>query len=933
MPELRTRLASAVAPRYTVDRELASGGMGMVFVGRDPVLDRDVAIKVLPPERATAVAVERFLREARLLAQLAHPHIVPVFEAQQGDGLFWFVMPLMRGETLAHRIASGPLAAGEVRRIGLDLLDALEHAHAQGVVHRDLKPSNIFLDGGHALLADFGVALLETADADTLTGTDQLVGTLRYMAPEQRSGSDATPRSDIYSLGVTLFEAATGKRWEASDASASRAWRAMPPSLGRALRGALHADPDRRWPDAAAFRRALAGGHRWTVRRSAIAGLAVVVLLLAGMAIRDRLATSPTSSRRAALVVLSFSGSDSTAKVLARYTSQWIEFSAIRVLPGARVGKMTMDSGLRVAERVVTGRVTVTNDTSAIVDAQVYDSTGAALDLLRVPGNPHDPASWGRAVAEAIVARLFPTELTEFQQLSRTEPNRRALDAYREGQRLFQSGRWQESEAKFAEAEQADSGLLRARWQELIARQWQSLPFKNELAQLSARTGQMQEPFPRLLRAQMELDLVHRLALFDSLVREYPNYSMVREMAANELFSRGPLVGRPLRDGIEAFRRAAQEIPDLDQANTYTQTIWGAVRLGDERLAREQLALRHAPKNDEWTSILWLAVNGRFRRWLAVPARELILVTADSSYRTTLSRAVRMGLDVDDPWDQEAIGRYLERHATSDSARANALAAQATALLLTGQPLEALRRLDRGASAAPHNRDYQLQRGEWRLLLPLLPGAPIALPETTRDSGRQLLRAVAASDSLWPRAAWALAVDAIARHANGERDSLLALLRARSGVTWIADLTAFADAIRLATDSHLDSALVLSQRIHRMPDDAETGLRGPLVRALVYLYRGTWRSEQGDAAGAEAEWLWHENNDIAGKPQGAPEQGEIDAALSGVARLLRATNLSMIDRQAEGCALLDRVNALWHNAEAPMQRLQVRVAEARTKCR
>ena len=257
MPDLRDRLAAALSPRYVVERELATGGMGMVFLGHDPTLGREVAIKVLPPEHATAVAVERFLRETRLLAQLAHPNIVPIFEAQHSGQLLWFVMPRIRGDTLAQRLASGPLPAGDVVRVGADLLKALEHAHANGVIHRDIKPSNIFVDGEQTLLADFGVASLNASQSEALTGTDQVVGTLGYMAPEQRFGGHVTERTDIYALGMTLFEAATGKRWDRVDATSSRVWRSLPKPLGRALRGALHHDPERRWEDARAFRRAL----------------------------------------------------------------------------------------------------------------------------------------------------------------------------------------------------------------------------------------------------------------------------------------------------------------------------------------------------------------------------------------------------------------------------------------------------------------------------------------------------------------------------------------------------------------------------------------------------------------------------------------------------------------------------------------------------
>ena len=935
MTDLRDRLAAALAPRYIVDRELGAGGMGVVYLGHDPILGREVAIKVLPPERATAVAIERFLREARLLAQLAHPHIVTILEASQAGELIWFVMPRVEGDTLAHRLMTGPLPASQVRRLGMDLLSALEHAHSHGVIHRDIKPANIFLHGERALLADFGVALLESPPGDTLTGTDQLVGTLRYMAPEQWAG-EATERSDVYALGVTLFEAATGQRWALSDRSTGRRWRAVPNRLRGALRGALHSDPARRWQDAATFRRALAATRSQPRRGWLLVGAAAVFATVSVLVVRTLLSAPVAANAPVDLVVLRFDGAgDSLGGQLARFTSMPIEFSPIAVMPWVRVGRLTLDSARHLSRSIVTGAFVTRDGQIDALDIQVHDSSGRILDDLRVPGRLDDPAAWGQAIADSIVRRLFWLRLPEFRQLAGVRPNRMALDTFAEGQRLFQGGDWGAAEAKFTIAESLDSLLVQASWQRLIARQWQRLPFEDELMRLDARRDRLPQPLGELVRLQLEQDLEHRIAGFDSLARlpQFKDYSMVREMQANELFSRGALIGRPLREGIEAFRLAARQVPDLDQATTYTQTVWGAVRIGDERLAVEQLALRKAAKGDPWTGMLWLAVKGRFQRWLAVPVRTFMLWTANADDIVTLSRAVRMGLSVDDPWDQEAIAKTLARRATSDRERASALAGQATALLLVGRPAAALDRLDRAAEFVPRDAGFQLQRGEWRVLLPLLPGVTIPIAERVRDAGRRILRAVGAGDAIWPRAAWALAVDAVARRDSHACDSLVALLRARAVAPGVADLATLAEAIGLGAAGLTDSALVLSRRIHVLPREADAAARGPFARALVYLHRGAWQQRRGDSAGAEREWLWHENNDVQGWPSGAPDAGEIDAALSAVARLLRAENLPALDRTADACRLLDRVAVLWRDAEPVLQPLRARVVTGRTDCR
>ncbi len=931
MPDLLDRLVTALAPRYLVDRELAAGGMGRVFLGHDPILGREVAIKVLPPEHATAVAVERFLREARLLAKLAHPNIVPILDAQHQGELLWFVMPLVRGETLATRLLRGAMPWREVRRLGLDVLSALAHAHTNGVIHRDIKPANIFLEDGRAVLADFGIALLETNPDDALTITNQVVGTARYMAPEQRVGLEATVRSDLYSMGITLFEAVTGNRWDSSASDSAKAiWRTVPRIIRLPIRRAAESLPADRWPDATSFRRALRRPRLFPAPVLALATIGVIVL--GGTAVIGSRRIKPVAPIRVSLAVLPFAGNDSLGTQLARLTSTPIEFLSVWSLSFWRGAAIDLDSARKISAAVVTGTVHQSSATVGELELQVYDSAGMMVHKLSVPGNPSDLAAWGQSAADSLVRRLFPTQHSEFRQLVGSHFNRFALEAYAKGEELFQSGHWPEAGERFAAAERIDSGLVQASWQRLITLQWQSLPFTNGLVRLATRTPPMRQPFPRLLQAELEPDLEKRLQLYQTLVAEYPEDAAVRQMAANELFGRGPLVGRSLSEGVEAFRLSALNIPELNQANSYTQTIWGATRLGNESLARQQLALRPSTKGDPWTGILWLAVNGRFRRWLAVPVRELMLRFADSSKIITLHRAVRMGLGVDDPWDQDAIARFLERKATSDEERANALAAQATALLLLGRPLAALQALDRGATLAPHDAGYRIQPAEWRVLLPVLPGAPIALADSIRERGRLTLRHVSSTDSLWPRAAWALTVDAISTHHDRTADSLLKSLEARTSEAGIADLHTFALAIQLGNRGATDSALALSRRIHWMPSDTEPQLRSPLLRAVIYLYRGSWRQSGGDANGAESEWIWHENNDFPSRSHGEPAPGEIDAALSAIARLLRAKNLPALDRRVDGCRLLDRVDELWRDAEPEMSPLQARVRLGRQAC-
>ena len=214
-----TQLSAALGPGYTIERELEGGGMSRVFVAFEESLQRRVAVKVLPEHMAASLSVDRFRREILMSAGLQHPHIVGVLSAGEVEGLPFFVMPFVEGESLAGRLADGrALGIRETVSILKDVARALAFAHDRGIVHRDIKPHNILLAGGSATVTDFGVAkALSSARRsgdrhDTLTGTGTSLGTPLYMAPEQAAADpDADHRADIYAFGITAYEMLTGQ--------------------------------------------------------------------------------------------------------------------------------------------------------------------------------------------------------------------------------------------------------------------------------------------------------------------------------------------------------------------------------------------------------------------------------------------------------------------------------------------------------------------------------------------------------------------------------------------------------------------------------------------------------------------------------------------------------------------------------------------------
>ncbi len=214
MPDPIDRLGTALSDRYRIERELGRGGMAIVYLAEDLKHRRKVALKVLEPELAQAIGHERFLKEIEIAAQLNHPHILPLHDSGEADGLLYYVMPYVEGETLRHRLSrEKQLPLEDTLQILEDVADALSYAHSLGVIHRDIKPENIMFTAGHAVVADFGIAkAVDAAGGEQLTETGLAIGTPTYMSPEQASGQRSLDgRSDTYSLACVAYEMLGGE--------------------------------------------------------------------------------------------------------------------------------------------------------------------------------------------------------------------------------------------------------------------------------------------------------------------------------------------------------------------------------------------------------------------------------------------------------------------------------------------------------------------------------------------------------------------------------------------------------------------------------------------------------------------------------------------------------------------------------------------------
>ena len=328
MADQSERVRASLAGRYAIERELGRGGMATVYLARDLKHERLVALKVLRPELAASLGVDRFLREIQVTANLTHPNILPLLDSGRADDFLYYVTPYVEGESLRDRLnRDRQLPLDEALRLTTQVAGALDYAHRHRIVHRDIKPENILLEDGQAVVADFGIArALHAAEGGKLTETGLALGTAAYMSPEQATGEQVDGRSDIYSLGCVLYEMLAGTPPHAGpttqatitkkvteEAPSIRRVRAdVPPTVDETLRKALAQNPAARFESAALFAATLqaapSSGFVGTRRplRLAVAILAVLALGISTWLLRGSFRKGHSRTERPMLVVLPF---------------------------------------------------------------------------------------------------------------------------------------------------------------------------------------------------------------------------------------------------------------------------------------------------------------------------------------------------------------------------------------------------------------------------------------------------------------------------------------------------------------------------------------------------------------------------------------------------------------------------------------------------
>jgi len=516
-------LNAALAGHYIIDRELGRGGMALVYLARDVRHERFVALKTLRPEIAMALGRERFLREIKLAARLQHPNILPVYDSGAADGLLFYVMPFVEGESLRERLEREPqLPLDDALQIAREVADALSYAHSHDVVHRDIKPENIMLSGGHAIVTDFGIArAVSAAGGEKLTETGLAIGTPAYMPPEQAAGTGQVDRrSDIYSLACVLYETLAGQPpFTGPTAQAIMARHsldsvprlkivreAIPDELETVIERALEKVPADRYQTAEQFSNALTtastgrisrvtagrrptppGRLRWR-RPIPVAGGLLLLAALTWLVVSRRGTARPSGTgmdvRRVAVLYFQDQSPDSSLRFLAAGLTEGLinQLSQVRsldvvsrngVLPYRNVD-LPRDSIARAlgAGTLVEGTVEPVRDRVRVTVRLVDGYSGA--DLLR-RATFEQPSANLLQIRDSLageVARVLRERLGEEVRLREERAGTRSTEAWtrvqqaeairRDGEALVQAGKMDSAMALFARTDSTLASAERA---------------------------------------------------------------------------------------------------------------------------------------------------------------------------------------------------------------------------------------------------------------------------------------------------------------------------------------------------------------------------------------------------------------------------------------------------------------------------------------
>ncbi|MGB5302731.1 MAG: serine/threonine-protein kinase [Gemmatimonadota bacterium] len=909
MPSLLERLRDALAPRYEIEGEVASGGMATVFRALDRSLGRVVAVKVLRPEMATATGEARFLREARTLASFSHPNMVSIHDADQRDGLSYYVMDLIEGETLRERLEQGPLDGRDAFRLGRDLLAALQRMHAAGVVHRDIKPSNIFLVDGRALLADFGIVHVAGLADDTLTQDERGPATPAYMSPEQARGEQVMPASDLYSLGLVLYEALAGKRWTPLAAPESGDWSPIPAASRPVLKKALAVDPAQRWNSAAEFRSALRTRAPWirVPRRAAIVAVLAIAALVWWALDRPGVSRLGVQSEFHDVAVFPCRALDENDRDLAREIGWRVNLN-LEDVPGitkasSRTARSLYDRrGGELVPADWTERLNASHAAVCVIDV-VEGGLNVDLRLLNAAGNVIDTRTlsvradsedeWARQAAVAIsmhvIDQLAPDVIVTSGEVDRLAAYpMEAIRPFFLGDQALQRGAWSSAAGFYEEALAVDSAFTLARLRLAEAHRWLAdREIDEDLEEIRGMDLSSLSPLDSLLlEAGAKPHGRDQLRAYEAIL-ERPEYQFdpyATLLYADELYHRGALWGVSIDSAIALFRLAVRRDSFLVPAVEHlTQAL---IRTGNREEAATALAHLgriHAPReeSDLYYPDVWGL--GFLEKFDPDAAREDRAAAADVPIET-LSLYARWVRYIDSPSTQTELGTLLVNSADrfgSPQYAVQGFIDRGTGLVAQGLIVEALASFD-SATGRMRTPETITQAAEWAVI-PYALGVEGFTPENA-ERGERALAAVWAGAGidtrLRARAATALGLLADRRGNPEVRDEWLNRLESLGQESGAGEARPHRLVSALADASRGEYRIALDRTAEDLAYDSVGLADRPFLRSALYLKRGEWYEELGMPDSAISSWLWHQNTDLEGAvPPELVQAGEVDGAL------------------------------------------------------
>jgi tetratricopeptide (TPR) repeat protein len=874
-------LRAALQRLLGIEQVLHENDEGAAYLARDLSLDRRVLVRALVPALAGQARTSEFASVVKTLASLSDPHLPAVHYANLEGDSYFVVLEHPEGETLEQRLKQGPLPSGEIQRLGVQVLRALEVAQTAGLGYAAIAPGNVVVSEGRYLLDGLGCS------------------------PAAADGA----RAQLDAVGRLLTEAAGGAPSRRMRRILSRR-----PRTATAFRESLETVPIRgvplpRRPWMALVIFLVVGaicafvlGSRVKPLTPPPRELAILPLEVDGGQPLD-----PLGSNIAHLVQLDLEDLPGVSLTSRAQVDQWWRR---RQREGMPIDGASAARALKV-HRVAYGLAERRPGDSLRVRLSLYDSSGTSSVVREVLGPSAHLAGIGDSISLRILQLVAPRSVSLYDPVGGfAGVPLAALKAFLQGEAAFAGDSWALAQRHYEAALDLDPTFALAEWRLANVKHWRRLSREPDLADIYRRhAARFRQSDRRLIEALLEPVLERRFVRLESEIRRRPGDGYARLLQGEELFHRGPLAGRGMDEALAALSAAVAR--DSSRALAYDHLVLGHTRSGRGADARAALDLRRragravSAEDTDLVPFLELVYDERFAPIQAWTRYRWLAWRKNPRTMEGIARLARIG----NPWlDMPGTQlRYSDLLLTAETPTADVHASahegKGLALFAMGRLAEALAEID-SAAGLFDSPEARLQQAEWRIVSRAV-GLPVA--DTVDWEGR--LADMAEDATVAGRAAWALA---LARLSNGDTAGARRWAERLSAGT---PLRVLIDAGRAAAAG--DFALALGWSDSARVSFTATQPPDPFSSTVFHLLRGKWLVASGEPRRAEREWMWHEASDIEGWPVGLSRAAEVSAAFGAFARLGR------------GCRHLERVEQLWSEADSALHSLLTGAVQSR----